>query len=1018
MTVAVGMSSFFGGATLCILNSVAAELHMTSTEVTWLNAAQNLAAGTLLLFFGRIADLFGRRLLLIYSMGLYTICMVAAGFATNAVYIDVFSGLIGICCAASFPPAIGKLGAVYEKPSWRKNRAFACFSAGYPTGFVLGAFLAGVATQVASWRATFWVIAVIYGFFTLAAWWTVPPDNEQRLGGFNLETLAQFDFLGAFLAIAGLAALTAALTLGGDSPKGWKTPYVPALLAIGLVFIPACLWWQHVCKHPLMPLYVWRDKNFTLLVVALCLGFYGFCGNLFWISLVWQRINKDSPLFVAIKLLPAAIGGISVNITAALIMHRISNKLLMFIAATGLVIASALWSALGPSLSYFDLSFPALIFSVIGMYIMSRMSSDKQSVAGGLFNTVSRLIAAVGLGVQTSVFNAAGGASEGPDSLKYRPYQATFWVSLVGAVLVHPAFRQPHTSVSSSYSADLPPTLARAAMKEGSIRDDPPAEATPKADVSPVSSRGSSINLDASDTSLISPVDSSFTIPPRTPQALQARQPYQHDEHPPGSQIAQTTGFADETTVNTEMPVPGREKKQNTKWNRYTGEQTSLASGLPSHAPKPGSLQSLETQYPQLKDRTRQILAGLRERDAAKKAAWGRPPPPVAADSMDQPAQRVPWRGASGRTTLVDPVQNTPAARTGPLRSAHGTDSQGNHARPAAEAAHVHSSSLQTQAQPPVRPTELGSSRSSSPDKVQPSLHSAASDESIKPVAPLKPRIPSVTSSIDEQSTNAHAQQASVPQGGRRVPKLQKPLRPKFSFEPDSAPETPTAIIPRKAVNPKAQNATVAQLQHEQESKQSWATYTTTEVDDSPKSLAPMMMATPPTSPFRALPSPVVVRKRMADTGQGRGPYSSAGLNHSSASIVSRKPVASDQHRSVSLAASNAAFKSLPPTPVELQAGDKISSLEARLDDLARRRRNNTKINRELTANLARNAITYDMRKRKEVEKLIANLGLELDEIGREEHEVALILHRARKKRDRDTFYENPTGLWIRRITS
>ncbi|RMD39539.1 hypothetical protein DV735_g5600, partial [Chaetothyriales sp. CBS 134920] len=442
MTVAVGMSSFFGGATLCILDAVAADLDMSSAEVTWLNAGQNLAAGTLLLFFGRIADLFGRRLLLVYSMGLYTACMLAAGFATNAVYIDVFSGMIGICCAASLPPAIGKLGAVYEKPSYRKNRAFACFSAGFPTGFVLGAFLAGIATELASWRATFWVIAVIYGFFTLAAWWTVPPDTEQRLGGFNRETLAQFDFLGAFLAIAGLACLTAALTLGGDS-EAWKTPYVPALLAIGVVFIPSCVVWQHFCKHPLMPLHVWKDRNFTLLVAALCLGFYGFSGNLFWISLVWQRINQNSPLWVAIKLLPAAVGGILVNVAAALVMHRVSNKLLMFGAAIALVIASALWSALGPSYSYFELSFPALIFSVIGcdfqftvtnMYIMSSMPSDKQSVAGGLFNTVSRLIAAVGLGVQTSVFNAAGGAATGPDSIKYRPYQATFWVSLVGAV--------------------------------------------------------------------------------------------------------------------------------------------------------------------------------------------------------------------------------------------------------------------------------------------------------------------------------------------------------------------------------------------------------------------------------------------------------------------------------------------------------------------------------------------------------------------------------------------------------
>ena len=88
------------------------------------------------------------------------------------------------------------------------------------------------------------------------------------------------------------------------------------------------------------------------------------------------------------------------------------------------------------------------------------------------------------------------------------------------------------------------------------------------------------------------------------------------------------------------------------------------------------------------------------------------------------------------------------------------------------------------------------------------------------------------------------------------------------------------------------------------------------------------------------------------------------------------------------------------------------------MEDLRRRKGNNGKINRELHESLKRNAINYDLRKRKEVEQTIANLTLELDEITREEHEVGLNLHRAQKKRDREDCYENPTGLWIKRVTS
>ncbi|KAK5263904.1 hypothetical protein LTR96_010779 [Exophiala xenobiotica] len=443
-TVAVGQSSIFTGAILCMTNTIGQDLNMSAAEVSWISAAQLLSAGSFLLFFGRVADLFGRRLLFLLSLAFFTVCLVVVGFATNAMYMDIFCGLLGLSSAASVPPAIGKLGAVYNKPSRRKNRAFACFSAGNPVGFVLGAFISGVTMQVSTWRAAFWVIAVIYAFFTLAAWWTTPADTEQKLGGFNMQTFVKFDLLGAFLAVAGVAMSTASLSLAADAPDGWRTPYVIALLVVGLALVGGFVYWQSVFRYPLMPLKVWKDRNFSLVVSVLLLGFYGFSGNLFWLTLMWQRIHHVSPLMVAVRLLPAGIGGILVNVLAAMIMHRVSNKLIMAVGAVSQTIACALLSATSNSISYWALTFPALLFSVLSqdleftvtnMYVMSSLSNDEQSVAGGLINTVIRLVATVGLGIQTSIYNSTGGSAEGAGAVKYRPYQTTFWVALAGATL-------------------------------------------------------------------------------------------------------------------------------------------------------------------------------------------------------------------------------------------------------------------------------------------------------------------------------------------------------------------------------------------------------------------------------------------------------------------------------------------------------------------------------------------------------------------------------------------------------
>lgn len=443
-TFAVGMSSIMTGVLIVTTSRIQEGLNMSGSEVTWVLAGFSLTSGAFLLFFGRVADLFGRRMLLISSMAAYTVIMLITGFSQNALMAEIFLALAGIACASVVPPAIGKLGAIYERPSRRKNRAFAYFSAGNPVGFVLGAFIGGVVTDISSWRVPFWVITVIYAVFTTIAWFTTPKDAEQSLGGLNMETLKQMDWLGALLAVSGIALFIAAFTLAPDANHGWSTPYVLVMLILGVLLGTVFLYWQSIFKHPLMPLHVWRDRNFSLLIITLCLGYYGFTENFFWLSLGWQRAYKDSPLMVAVKLLPAALGGIVMNILAALLMHRVSNKLLFIIAAMCTVASSALLSASSKSISYWALYFPSQLFGVGGadisfcvtnLYVMSSLPPEQQSVAGGMFQTTTRIISAIGLGISTTVFSSAGGSTEIAADVSWRPYQATFWVSLVGAVI-------------------------------------------------------------------------------------------------------------------------------------------------------------------------------------------------------------------------------------------------------------------------------------------------------------------------------------------------------------------------------------------------------------------------------------------------------------------------------------------------------------------------------------------------------------------------------------------------------
>lgn len=151
-TIAMSTTTFLVGATSIVTASIGADLGMSQAEIVWIAAASTLTAGAFQLTVGQLADMLGRKVMYLAGMGSFAVFVLLLGFATNPFWMDIVLGVLGISCAMVVPPAGGILGAAYEKPSKRKNMAFAAFSAGNPTGFVLGSITCGIATMLFSVR--------------------------------------------------------------------------------------------------------------------------------------------------------------------------------------------------------------------------------------------------------------------------------------------------------------------------------------------------------------------------------------------------------------------------------------------------------------------------------------------------------------------------------------------------------------------------------------------------------------------------------------------------------------------------------------------------------------------------------------------------------------------------------------------------------------------------------------------------------------------------------------------------
>jgi hypothetical protein len=416
-------------------------------------------------------------------------------------------------------------------------------------------------------------------------------------------------------------------------------------------------------------------------------------------------------------------------------------------------------------------------------------------------------------------------------------------------------------------------------------------------------------------------------------------------------------------------------------------------------------------------------------------------------DGLTALPQREPWKGASGRSTIVNPVADNPSARTKPL-----TVPARPARRPVPEIHEEEEKASTAPSKPTLRTVSHDTSEmTSSADE----LH----QEPIKPVVPLKagrnsPPGVSPTYSTQRRAVSSPVVPSPAMKSARSPSSiysdLNKPLPTPAETSDDQPGSTDVAAKPPTPVPDtefQAQSQSL-KMQEQPSSRFSATTYATTrhesppgtprmstDVDPPPMPAIPpgsyrsQVSTTPPTKydspasnantpPLSKAPSPILNRKRPVASQVDRSsinPY----VYTTTPKITARKPTPSQVSRS-SVYSNDGGFgpsKALPVSPPELEAPDKVTALQARLDNLQRRRQNIQVILKELTQVIQPSSVAYDLASRKEVKKTVTSLENEMADIAKEEHEVGLKLHRAWKKRDEENAWGGGGGLWVRRVT-
>ncbi|KAI1786589.1 efflux transporter [Ganoderma leucocontextum] len=433
------------------LPTIGRDLNITEAKLQWVVSAYSLSSGCLLLFLGRLADLFGRKLAFILGCACMGIFGLGCGFAQNEITLDILRALQGIGPAALVPAAVSTVLALtttireslihFSSVSSRTPSPLRTsvpsrsptFSAGAPVGAAIGLVIGGILTEYTaqSWRSNFWFMTGLSALCCLGGYISIDPDVPYEL----LDK--RVDWLGAFLVTAGLTFIIFILSDGTVAPDGCKTGYIIALLIVGVLLLAVFVFWERHLEQihdqggelsqrwwtppPLMPVSIWGRANGKL-AAMLAIAFVEWCSfNVFtfWVQLYYQDYIGLSPILTMVRLLPMSVTGLACNLIVALVVGHVDVVYLAVIGTLFTGASNLLFALIDPSAPYWAFGFPATIVTVFGadfvfatgtLFIARACLPHEQSVGGALFQTLTQLGTAFGLAISTVVFNAARAA--------------------------------------------------------------------------------------------------------------------------------------------------------------------------------------------------------------------------------------------------------------------------------------------------------------------------------------------------------------------------------------------------------------------------------------------------------------------------------------------------------------------------------------------------------------------------------------------------------------------------------
>ncbi|MEJ7707748.1 MAG: MDR family MFS transporter [Nocardioidaceae bacterium] len=321
-------------------------------KLSWVVTAYMVTSTASTPLWGKISDLYGRKLIFQAAIAAFLIGSLLAGLAQGIGQLIAFRAVQGLGGGGLFALALATMGDIV--PPRERGRYGGYFGAVFGTSSVLGPVLGGTFADGPGWRWIFFInipIGIVALMITTAAL-KIPHVRRDHV----------IDYLGAATIVAAVSSLLLFTTWAGPD-HGWTSPLALGLLGAGIVLAGVFVWVESQAAEPIIPLELFRMSVFsTSSVYAFVIGFAMF-GGIIFLPLYLQVVQGMSPTRSGLAMLPMVVGIFSTSITSGILMSNTGRyKIFPIVGATTVIVALFALSQLGVDTPYWQAGLSMYLF--------------------------------------------------------------------------------------------------------------------------------------------------------------------------------------------------------------------------------------------------------------------------------------------------------------------------------------------------------------------------------------------------------------------------------------------------------------------------------------------------------------------------------------------------------------------------------------------------------------------------------------------------------------------------------